>query len=284
MGALLPFVTVETARLVAWFALLAAVFVPIERIFALKKSQPLLRKGLGADIALYFVNGLTPKLALIVPVSLLASVAHRVVPAAFYAWTGDLPLWLRACAAFVAGEIGSYWGHRIAHRVPFLWRFHVVHHRAEELDWLVNTKAHPVDIVYTHFCGLVPMYLLGLAQPIAGPLDPIPALLAIVGTMWGFFIHANLGWRLGPAEAVIASPAFHHWHHTKGPMEAHDKNFASTLPWLDRLFGTHYLPKAEWPKHYGVAESGDELAEAAPVSPFPMAHPAPLPVGHVPAV
>src|ERR1035438_7661357 len=32
---------------------------------------------------------------------------------------------------------------------------------AEEIDWLVNTRAHPVDMVFTRLCGLVPLYVLG---------------------------------------------------------------------------------------------------------------------------
>jgi len=72
----------------------------------------------------------------------------------------------------------------------------------------------------------------------------------VIGTVWGFFIHANLSWRLGPLEWLVTTPAFHHWHHTLDAPT--DRNFASTLPWLDRIFGTHYLPKGELPSRYGV--------------------------------
>jgi len=34
---------------------------------------------------------------------------------------------------------GGYWGHRLSHTVPFLWRFHAVHHSIDEMDWLANT-------------------------------------------------------------------------------------------------------------------------------------------------
>ena len=30
-------------------------------------------------------------------------------------------------------------------------------------------------------------------------------------------------------------------------------NYASMLPWLDRIFGTHHLPR-EWPARYGIPE------------------------------
>jgi len=47
---------------------------------------------------------------------------------------------------------------------------------------------------------------------------------------------------------------YHHWHHAAQP-EAVDVNFAIHLPFIDRVFGTHYLPKDEWPKKYGLMHS-----------------------------
>ena len=101
---------------------------------------------------------------------------------------------------------------------------------------------------------MVPIYLLGLAQPASDHLDPVPAMLAILATIWGFFIHANVKWRLGWFEWLIASPAFHHWHHTNDGPEVLNKNYAPMLPWVDRVFGTLYLPKKTWPGKYGIAE------------------------------
>jgi sterol desaturase/sphingolipid hydroxylase (fatty acid hydroxylase superfamily) len=70
-----------------------------------------------------------------------------------------------------------------------------------------------------------------------------------IGSLWSYFIHANLRWRLGPLEEVISSPFFHHWHHTR--QDHKDHNYASMLPFMDRLFGTMYRP-ASWPAEYGT--------------------------------
>ncbi|WP_294533243.1 sterol desaturase family protein [uncultured Rhodoblastus sp.] len=89
----------------------------------------------------------------------------------------------------------------------------------------------------------------GFAAPVGDHPTLIPALVLFVGSMWSFFIHANLRWRLGPFEEVLSSPAFHHWHHTR---EDHkDHNYAAMLPVMDRIFGTFYLPK-KWPADYGI--------------------------------
>ena len=142
-------------------------------------------------------------------------------------------------------------GASLEDEIPLLWRFHAIHHSAEEIDWLVNTRAHPFDIVFVRLCGFVPMYALGLAQPMIGKtVDVMPLLIMLVATLWGFFIHANLRWRFGPLEWLIATPGFHHWHHTND--EHINKNYASMLPWMDKLFGTWYMPKQQWPAKYGI--------------------------------
>jgi sterol desaturase/sphingolipid hydroxylase (fatty acid hydroxylase superfamily) len=56
--------------------------------------------------------------------------------------------------------------------------------------------------------------------------------------------------RFGWLEWLIATPAFHHWHHTRS--EHADRNYAAMLPWPDRLFGTYYMPKRAWPADYGT--------------------------------
>src|ERR1019366_3559188 len=81
-------------------------------------------------------------------------------------------------------------------------------------------------------------------------LDLVPLLVILIGTLWGFFIHANERWRFGWLERLISSPGFHHWHHTNEGRIS--KNYAAMLPWMDKLFGTYYVPKNQWPVKYGI--------------------------------
>lgn len=244
-------VGLDIVRLFVWLVLLMVIFVPLERLCALR-PQKVFRKAFHTDLVYYFLSSLLPKLLLVLPMTLMAAGVHRVVPSAFYSWVSGLPLWLRLVAAMLVGEVGSYWGHRWSHEIPLLWRFHAIHHSAEEIDWLVNSRAHPVDILFTRLCDMVPMYVLGLAQPMGNKVDLVPVLVTVAGTMWGFFIHANVSWRFGWLEWLISSPAFHHWHHTNDGPERINKNYAPMLPWLDKCFGTFYLPKQQWPEKYGI--------------------------------
>lgn len=232
-----------------WLVLLLIVFVPLERIFG-NHSQKVFRRSLGADLFYYFLNGILPKLLLISSLTVLSAGVHRLVPLAFYSSVAGMPTWLRLAAALVVNEIGGYWGHRWSHEIPFLWRFHAIHHSAEEIDWLVTAKAHPIDMFFTRLCAMVPVYALGLAQPPGNRVDFVPVVVTIVTTYWAYFIHANLKWRFGWLEWLISTPGFHHWHHTNDGPEVINKNYAATFPWVDKCFGTLYLPR-EWPTKYG---------------------------------
>ena len=69
------------------------------------------------------------------------------------------------------------------------------------------------------------------------------------------FIHANVRWEFRPVRRYVATPAFHHWHHS-AEREAIDRNFAVHTPIWDILFATYYLPD-RWPAAYGLNRERD---------------------------
>ncbi len=233
--------------MLAWLALLCLVFIPLERLLGQPPGAQQ-RRDWGHNLAYYFLSSIVPALALSAPVAVMATLAGMLLPPAIPTAMAALPLPARIALAFLVGEIGFYWGHRLSHALPFLWRFHAVHHSPDHLYFLVHTRAHPVDMIVTRLCGIAPLYLLGLAGPTAAG-SAMPAALLVFGALWGFFIHANLRVRLGPLEWLISTPAFHHWHHQRDASQS--CNYASTLPLLDKLFGSLRLPPA-FPAAYGI--------------------------------
>lgn len=114
------------------------------------------------------------------------------------------------------------------------------------MDWLAGSRLHLVDIVITRALVLLPVVLLGFS------MQAVYAYLVFVAAH-AVFVHANVRFRFGWLENLLVTPRFHHWHHSAAA-EAVNRNFAVHFPWLDRLFGTHYLPAGDrWPDDYGVA-------------------------------
>lgn len=135
--------------------------------------------------------------------------------------------------------------HRTFHTVPLLWHFHAIHHSRREMDWLAGSRMHIVDVLVSRSAAFIPVFVLGFS-PAA-----LYAYLVFV-SFHAVYIHANVRWRWPGLRWVIATPEFHHWHHTSDE-EGLDKNFAGFLPMWDVIFGTAHQP-AQWPKNYGTVK------------------------------
>jgi lathosterol oxidase len=229
-----------------WFVLnlllLALVFVPLERAFPRRAEQTTFRFGWATDGVHFLASHLAVQ-ALTFATLLPATTLVRVwQPAALVPAIRGQPLWVQLLEIVLVTDLTQYWVHRAFHRVPWLWRFHAVHHSSRALDWLAGSRLHLVDAVATRGIVMIPVLLLGFAEP------ALYAYLVLV-SFHAVFVHANVRFRFGWLDHVIATPRVHHWHHALVPI---DRNFAVQLPVLDRLFGTQHLPGDAWPAGYGV--------------------------------
>jgi sterol desaturase/sphingolipid hydroxylase (fatty acid hydroxylase superfamily) len=223
---------------------LGLVFVPLERLFALRR-QKIFRAGWQTDLKHFFVSH--------AGVQVLSFVA--MVPAqSLFVWAVDSdlqrtvaaqPLALQFAGILLSADFMTYWVHRAFHQVPWLWSFHAIHHSSRELDWLAGSRMHPVDVLATRAAGFLPVFVLGFSQA------AVVAYVAFV-SFHAVYIHSNTRWRFPGLRWLIATPEYHHWHHTSDE-EGIDKNFAGFLPFWDRLFGTAHLP-GHWPRNYGTVK------------------------------
>ena len=158
-----------------------------------------------------------------------------------------MPWLLQFFLAIVVADLAEYFVHLAFHKVPFLWRFHSIHHSSKALDWIAGSRSHFVDDTLVRAFVLLPL-MFGFSQSI------IFAYLIFV-TLHATWTHCNFGPNAKWLEKFLVMPRYHHWHHTSQP-EGIDKNFAIHFPWIDKLFGTYYFPE-KWPDSYGLA--GEEL-------------------------
>lgn len=234
---------------------LSVLFFVVERLPGRARRQRVFRRGWLTDVVYWFVTLLITKplvrVMIIVPATLLILAGVTSADAlkqSLYHGFGPLarqPIWLQAIEVYVLVDFIAYWIHRLFHRGRW-WPFHAVHHSSEDLDWLGSLRVHPVNDLLIKLAQATPVLLLGFNPLVT--LSTAPVL-----TLYAIFLHANLNWDLGPLRAVIASPVFHRWHHSR-EREAWDKNFAGLLPVWDLLFGTYYMPRGRFPENFGINE------------------------------
>ena len=238
--------------LFCWLVGIALLFVVLERLWQ-RRPQAIWRVGMRDDLALYFIGGIIPPALGVLVTTLCLWASASLMPKAWVGWLASWPLVLSFCFAMFCGELTYYWAHRLSHEIPWLWRFHSIHHNPSELDWLVNTRAHPLDLFFSHVIGGAPLIILGIKQPDSPVFAQLLFALVIFNVVWAFFVHSNCRLRFGWLEHLITTPAFHHWHHANDGPAVINKNYSAIFPWMDRLFGTHILPD-HYPKTYGIAE------------------------------
>jgi WD40 repeat protein/sterol desaturase/sphingolipid hydroxylase (fatty acid hydroxylase superfamily) len=202
-------------------------------------------RAVGTDFLYWFVAplllGICRTLMLFAGVLLLfAGREPRFLP------VKDLSLWAQCAAILLIQEIMLYWVHRLFH-TRLAWKFHAVHHSPKVLDWMSAGRFHVVNHLLEFGLADVSVLLLGFS-PVA------LVILAPFQVIYSAMVHANLNWTFGPLRWVFASPVFHRWHHTTQE-EGIDKNFASTFPILDVVFGTFYMPPDKLPERFGTGDS-----------------------------
>ena len=242
-----------------------AVLMLLERLLPLHRGQKAIRAGWKTDLLHVFVSGMMIRLGMVFTVLVLSVLAISVVPAPVREAVRAQPDWLEFIEMLVLSDLCFYAAHRLCHTVPWLWRFHAVHHSSENMDWLATYRVHPVDQILNSSIIALPSIILGFS--------PVAVLAyALVYRLHAPFLHSNVGISLGRVGRWlgfwITSPRFHHWHHAD-EVEAYDRNFSGQLSIIDRLFGTYYAgSEKRLPLRYGVGGAVPENYLGQMLQPF----------------
>ncbi|MBL8231276.1 MAG: sterol desaturase family protein [Bryobacterales bacterium] len=226
-----------------WLSGFALLFWIAERLLPWR-NQKLIRNGLFSDVLYIVFNA--HYLGMLVGVG-MAYLLRSFNPKPYVALNimSGLPFWVQFVALFLILDFLKYAIHNLLHRVPWLWRFHKVHHSVVEMDWIGNWRYHWGEQFVYDTLLYVPMAFFGFA----------PAVMfwnGVVATFFGHYAHANVRIGLGPLRYFFNSPQMHIWHHTHPDCGPINTNFGIALSVWDWLFGTAYMPK-EQPKQLGFA-------------------------------
>lgn len=222
---------------------LVLVFYPLEKAFPAKEGQRFFRPQWWADMCFFLGQYLILGGLVIWVLSYFSGWLTSILPESFTQAVGSQPWWLQAIEVVFFSDFIIYWGHRLQHRVGFLWRFHKVHHSAKHLDWLAAHREHPLDSVYTIGLINLPAFILGF------DLNTLAGLIAFRG-IWAIYIHSNVRMNFTPLKWLIGAPQLHHWHHY---LDRDAGNYANISPLMDLIFGTYTCPDHE-PEAFGIRE------------------------------
>ncbi len=167
-----------------------------------------------------------------------------------------LPPWAHAVGAVLLFDAWTYTWHRINHRVPFLWRFHRVHHADPQMDVTTAGRFHLGEILLS---SALRIPLIALFGAYVWELVLYETMMFAVVQ----FHHANIALpdRLDRAlRALIVTPAMHKVHHSRLRPET-DSNYSAFLSVWDRLGRTFRLRKNPAEIRFGLDEFDDPACE-----------------------
>ncbi|MFL6333118.1 MAG: sterol desaturase family protein [Pyrinomonadaceae bacterium] len=144
-----------------------------------------------------------------------------------------LPAWLEVALAVVLLDYTLYLWHVLTHRVPFLWRFHVVHHVDLDLDASTALRFHFAELVLSVPWRAAQILLIGVSPPALSAWQTF-LFLSIM------FHHSNVKFPMEierRLNAFVVTPRMHGIHHSTVKEET-NSNWSSGLTVWDWLHGT----------------------------------------------
>lgn len=149
-----------------------------------------------------------------------------------------MPWVLELIVFFLIADFVQWGVHNALHRIPFLWKFHKVHHSVKEMGFAAHLRYHFLEtFAYQSVKYISLVMLFGFSMKNAFIVYSITVII-------GHLNHANLNWSYGPLKYIFNNPKMHIWHHAKELPESHPygMNFGISLSLWDYLFGTAYVP------------------------------------------
>jgi sterol desaturase/sphingolipid hydroxylase (fatty acid hydroxylase superfamily) len=210
-----------------------AVIIPVVflALFALERLFPVAQwlGGIARVVKNLALAGFNFVASPLIVIPITAYVAAHVMNWRPEFWSG----WFGLGLDLLLLDFWIYWWHRINHVVPFLWRFHEIHHLDEMLDTTSALRFHFGEVILSSLVRAAVIF--ALAMPLSSVV--VFEVLVLVSAL---FHHSNLKLPAAFERAlsfIIVTPSIHWVHHHAKRVDT-DSNYSTVLSVWDHLFGS----------------------------------------------
>tara|TARA_B100001057_G_scaffold240165_1_gene240543 strand:- start:4323 stop:5159 length:837 start_codon:yes stop_codon:yes gene_type:complete len=160
----------------------------------------------------------------------------------------DLPLILEVLISLLILDlVGAYLVHFVEHKIPWMWKFHVIHHSDKNVDVTTGLRHHPGETVFRIMFTILGVYISGASIGIV-------MLYQSISVLFAHLTHANISLpnRLDRLISYLfVTPNMHKvHHHFKQPLT--DTNYGNIFSIWDRVFGTYTFVEDSKSLVYGI--------------------------------
>jgi sterol desaturase/sphingolipid hydroxylase (fatty acid hydroxylase superfamily) len=220
------------------------IFIPIELFLPKREHQTKFHEEWRTDLIYFIISHLLIQVSGVLiklPAELIFS---KIGLTSLQLWIQNIWFVPQLFLALFISDLFQWTAHYFFHKIPYLWRFHSVHHSIKEIDWLAGSRIHFVDLIGVRAFSFLPLYILGFSPTVFTTYLIIVSFQAVLA-------HSNTRINFGIFRYLIVTPQYHHWHHSDNP-KAFNKNFAIHFPFIDMILGTYFPIGKSWPESTGL--------------------------------
>jgi sterol desaturase/sphingolipid hydroxylase (fatty acid hydroxylase superfamily) len=218
----------------------------LQYLFPAKAAQKIFSVSFAQDLVWFFYEMMLTALILVFYVEYLTRSYHQHFSNLTITSLSQSPGWIRFLLSLLLVDFLYWIQHYCHHKVPLLWRFHVLHHSQKEINFFTDFRYHVVEYVVRYTFLIIPFLILKLDAPVI-------VAYVIFSKCYSHFYHGNIRTNLGPLRYVLVTPQSHRVHHSLKP-EHRDQNFGAIFSIWDFMLGTQCKTFTVYPET-GIADA-----------------------------
>lgn len=224
----------ETQLRLLIFVGVLVVMAVLETLRPKRERQQSRKQRWATNLSLVVVNSVVLKLLGPVSAILAAEFAMQNNWGLLTLNPWHLPMWADIIIGVVLLDFAIYLQHVASHRIPFLWRFHKVHHADRDIDVTTGIRFHPIEAALSMLYKCIVILILG-------PLVVSVFIFEIILNASAMFNHANIALpkKLDRILRIaLVTPDFHRVHHSAIEKET-NSNYGFFLSFWDKCCKTY---------------------------------------------